>query len=40
MSLGARIDTPEVDVEGTIDLSGFFGVRPVQPCPSEVRLHL
>ena len=35
---GVAIDGLEVDLEGVIDLSGFFGLRPVHPGMSDVRL--
>jgi uncharacterized OsmC-like protein len=35
---GVKIDTLEVDLEGAIDLNGFFGLKPVRPGLSGVRL--
>jgi hypothetical protein len=35
---GVRIDRLEVDVEGMIDLNGFFGIRPVEPGLSDVKV--
>ncbi|MBI4499114.1 MAG: OsmC family protein [Chloroflexi bacterium] len=35
---GVRLDALEVDVEGTIDLNGFFGLKPIRPGLSDVRL--
>jgi len=35
---GVEIDSLEVDVEGDIDLNGFFGLRPVHPGVSDVKL--
>lgn len=35
---GVRIDALEVDVEGTNDLIGFFGLGPVSPALSDVRV--
>lgn len=35
---GVTIEALEVDVEGAIDLRGFFGVAPMRPGLSDVRL--
>lgn len=35
---GVRVDALEVDLECTIDLSGFFGLRPVRPGLRDVTL--
>lgn len=35
---GVTIDSLEVDVEGAIDLNGFFGLQPVPPGASGLRL--
>ncbi len=35
---GVEIDSLEVDVTGDIDLNGFFGLKPVHPGVSDVRL--
>lgn len=35
---GVKIEGLEVDVEGAIDLNGFFGLKPIRPGLSDVRL--
>lgn len=35
---GIAIDALEVDLEGAIDLNGFFGLQPISPGLSDVRL--
>lgn len=35
---GVKIDALDVDVKGTIDLNGFFGLSQVQPGLSDVKL--
>lgn len=35
---GVRIDSLEVDVEGDIDLNGFFGLKAIRPGLSDVKL--
>jgi uncharacterized OsmC-like protein len=35
---GVEIEALEVDLEGVIDLNGFFGLRPVEPGLSDVKL--
>lgn len=35
---GVEIDSLEIDVEGVMDLNGFFGLRPVAPGLSDVKL--
>ena len=35
---GVKIDSLEVDLECTIDLNGFFGIKPIRPGLSNVRL--
>jgi uncharacterized OsmC-like protein len=37
---GVEIDALEVDVEGQIDLNGFFGLKAVPPGISDVRLAM
>lgn len=35
---GVAIDSLEIDVEGVIDLNGFFGLKAIDPGLSDVRL--
>lgn len=35
---GVKIEALEVDVEGAIDLNGFFGLKPISPGLSDVKL--
>ena len=35
---GIKIDALEVDLEGAIDLNGFFGLKPIRPGLSDVKL--
>lgn len=35
---GVRIDALEVDLEGAIDLNGMFGLKPIRPGLSNVKL--
>jgi uncharacterized OsmC-like protein len=35
---GVVVDSLEVDVEGVIDLNGFFGLQPVRPGLSDVKV--
>lgn len=35
---GVEIESLEVDVEATIDLNGFFGLQPIRPGLSDVKL--
>lgn len=35
---GIKIDALEIDLQGTIDLNGFFGLRPISPGLSNVKL--
>lgn len=35
---GVEIESLEIDVEGAIDLNGFFGLKPVRPGLSQVKL--
>lgn len=37
---GVAIESLEVDVGGDIDLNGFFGLKPVQPGVTDVKLQL
>jgi uncharacterized OsmC-like protein len=37
-SRGIPIDALEVDVEGAIDLNGFFGLKPIRPGLTDVKL--
>lgn len=37
---GVRLDGLEVEVEGAIDLNGFFGLQPVSPGLSDVRVSI
>lgn len=37
---GVALDGLEVDIEGEIDLAGFFGLRPVAPGLTDVRLNV
>lgn len=34
-----KIESLEIDVEATIDLNGFFGLRPIRPGLSDVKLE-
>lgn len=36
---GIRIDALEIDIEGGIDLNGFFGLQPVRPGLQDVTLR-
>lgn len=35
---GVKLDALELEVEGALDLNGFFGLQPVRPGLSEVKL--
>lgn len=35
---GVEIEALDIDVEGAIDLNGFFGLKPIRPGLSDVRL--
>lgn len=35
---GVKIDALEIAVEGAIDLNGFFGLKPIRPGLSDVKL--
>lgn len=35
---GVKIEALEVDLEGAIDLNGFFGLKPIRPGLSDVKL--
>ncbi len=35
---GVELQELEVDVDGTIDLNGFFGIQPIRPGLSDVKL--
>lgn len=35
---GVKIDALEIDLEGDIDLNGFFGLKPIRPGLSDVKL--
>jgi uncharacterized OsmC-like protein len=37
---GVQIDSMEADLEGAIDLNGFFGLQPIRPGLSDVKVTL
>ena len=37
---GVRIESMEADLEGAMDLNGFFGLQPIRPGVSDVKIAL